>query len=373
MTPKITSTRGGQRKNHAVLFVISILIFFVVIGIFRVFFFQKSPPHKNASNVLASAHTSTDPSSRQGAEDLATADFKKTERHWSERIDMIGALRAYEEFLAAAPQNPLGAHQATHTMGGLLYKKLGWGGISFCDQHYTYACYHGFLKQALGSVGLQALTRAYEACQQKNTWERDAICLHGIGHGILAFTGRENLEKALSLCDNIHKRYGLPEKNISGCFSGAFMEYQFWNTHEELISPLDLPASTADSELQKPCATLPQHYRPACYFEQPDWWKEILSRDYKRIGALCEAALSDKERDACFYGLGFTISREPNEGLEQARSICAKMQNADMQKNCIVGTAWFYFRVPKRERWAATLCDELSGEERRRCLNPPIE
>lgn len=361
-----TTVKKKKGTNCVGFLVLGILTLCIAAG---VFFFQKAAPYKKPGG-SASVNTPATPS--VSTENSTDAELK-IKKYWSDRMDAVGAARAYQEFVAAAPRNPLAAHQTTHTIGALLYEKLEWTGIALCDQRYTYACYHGFLKQALGSLGLEALTRAWQVCPQKNTWERDAVCLHGIGHGILSFVGRENLDKALSLCEGVHKRHGLPGKNISGCFSGVFMEYHFWNTHEEFISPLDLPKSAADDELHKPCATLPHRYRAACYFEQPDWWKEVLNRDYKYIGSLCEALTSQQEKDACFFGLGFTLSRELDEGLEQTRSVCAAIQNADIQKNCRIGTAWFYFRVPGRQEWAVALCNKLASAERGRCLNPQLE
>lgn len=304
---------------------------------------------------------------------LAGPNLEKAKEHWSERMDVVGVERAYKEFVTALPEtNTLIAHQFMHIIGGLLYQKKGLPGIAVCDDSEVYGCYHGFIEQAVIKEGIGALKNLKKICPHRGAWERDVCDLHGVGHGVLALVGRQNIDKAISLCAEIHARYGLPKEKVRGCFSGLFMEYHFLESVGSGTAHLKPFVSASEAWLQKPCDSVPEDFRPHCYYEQPYWWKKGLTMGYPDIGVLCNYQKADKEKNACFFGLGFVLWLENDRSAAHTKDICDTMVGMEVRERCLSGAAWFYFNVPHLETWGIALCDMLSGTRKQQCLHPPL-
>lgn len=355
MLSEKNNSKGNIRRLGRIL-VPFVFLFFVLLGM-GLLWGSKRDTRITATNPA----TPTAPTTQR--DDFSFTEFKETRDLWSEKIEILGAQKAYSEFIARAMETPWKAHQLMHIIGALLYEKEGLDGIALCDETELYGCYHGFIAQAVETQGLEAFGTVAEKCSRENTWERNAACIHGIGHGLLGLVGRKNITMALDLCESIHKKYGLSKKDITGCFSGLFMEYHF--THEKSTgAPMVIPEA-----LQEPCDTIPEDFLPQCYFEQPHWWRSGLKKDIRSIGDLCMQLPKEAERDACFLGLGLVFTLEPEAtSREKVRDMCKNMSTQDIQNHCLVGAAWFYFFRPDRQEWAHGLCTDLPDELQKKCL-----
>lgn len=151
-----------------------------------------------------------------------TIDDATVTKHWTERIAAVGGVAAYEEFGVEAQGYEFGArHVLAHLFGRALYQVEGLKGVGACDSNYSYGCFHQFLGEAIAGHGLASAAELNESCRSQDTNQKRIACQHGIGHGVLAYSGysEADLHKALDAC----RSYS--DATLGGCYSGAFMEY----------------------------------------------------------------------------------------------------------------------------------------------------
>lgn len=218
---------------------------------------------------------------------------------------------AYAAFALAARALPYSeAHAFAHVIGEVLFEKSGEEGVTFCTPEYGYGCYHGVAGASFASRGMQAAVDLEGVCARLGS--RDSFgCIHGIGHGILSFLGEEKLVEALGACTPIQGN----NEYAGGCFGGVFMEYNYRTMQSESgISLRPFDAKRA----YEPCATLPEQFQPACYYDQPSWWIASFGNSqnsgaaYARAGTLCDGAGAYKT--VCYRGIGNVVG--PNSGYD---------------------------------------------------------
>lgn len=217
--------------------------------------------------------------------------------YWTTRIHAAGGEQAYAELAdALSDKDPNFSHQAAHTFGGALYRAEGLSGISVCDTRFIYGCFHQFTAEAITDKGLGAIGSLGTLCAD------NLQCLHGIGHGIVAYLGydQSSLQKAAADC------LQLPKHDLfSGCTGGVFMEYALRSMLGDAA-----PRLLKDGEDERaPCDTLGDADAAICYYWQPQTWKLSWQAGtttpflFARMGALCQGA-GAQNRLFCFAGIG---------------------------------------------------------------------
>lgn len=218
--------------------------------------------------------------------------------YWKTQIAALGGKAAYEEFAKEyGSKDANTGHLAAHYFGQALYEEEGEKGISVCDDRFIYGCFHQFTAEVIAAKGLDALQKLGVLCAKNQQ------CLHGAGHGVLAYLGYDakSLEEALAKCralpDNSH---------FSGCESGAIMEYDLRNaipgTNFRMI-----PATTTNP--YEPCDMLEGDDAGTCFYWQPQIWKLSWMRAFAtstlaaKMGRLC-TALEEPNRSFCMGGVG---------------------------------------------------------------------
>jgi hypothetical protein len=212
------------------------------------------------------------------------------------------------------------SHAAAHLGGELLYEIEGLAGIAACTAEYQFGCYHGFAGSALAREGLESVSALKSLCDTSP----DALgCLHGIGHGVLAFLGNEKLVEALEVCASLEQT-----SPVGGCFGGVFMEYNF-NTMQSDVGIAVRPFG--EDAANEPCASLPDDLKIPCYFDQPAWWHAAASDGtadeavrFGSIGKRC-AMLESPYRRACFEGIGNVIGPTSGYNVPMMHAWCDTM------------------------------------------------
>lgn len=222
------------------------------------------------------------------------------------------------------------SHALAHIVGEVLYEKNGPLGIAACGTEFAYGCYHGFAGRALEEKGMDSISTVNESCL---TSIDELGCQHGIGHGILAFLGNDQLLQALKACESLHQ-----SSPVGGCFGGVFMEYNF-NTMQspsgiEVRPFMNVPA-------YEPCVSLPSDLQSACYFDQPAWWhasalpnaseKERFARD----GELCSFVRDTENKETCYRGIGNVVA--PTSGFSEPlmHEWCGMMPGRSAETLCL--------------------------------------
>ncbi|KND48244.1 MAG: hypothetical protein AB199_04420 [Parcubacteria bacterium C7867-004] len=270
--------------------------------------------------------------------------------YWKERIEATGSADTYAEFTERNQRAEQGRqHFSAHVIGALIAEKEGASGITICDAAFGFGCYHGLFGDLIAKGGDAMVADLDAACLSK-FGPLGTGCQHGIGHGVLEYTGYDAITEALELCG--HTTQVVP---LLGCTSGVFMEY---NT--PLAGPSDalVPSiRTFDAEAPyRPCTDIAQKYQSSCYFELGHWFRITLNDDYERIGELC-GALASSARTHCFLGVGAMIGPMEEYDVPKARAACATFK-ADDENYCRAGLRWSLYQVPEQRSQAVLACED---------------
>ncbi len=278
------------------------------------------------------------------------------------RIDVVGGEKAYQEFVRDYASKPFDKqHEGAHIMGLLLYEKMGIEGFSACDSSFAFGCYHSFFGRALAEGGTDIISKLALGCRSRYG-EMGTGCEHGIGHGIMEYVGSGKLTYALELCDKT-----LQKNPLFGCTSGVFMEYNDPTTFENGIVYRKMRPINPDN-LQEPCDTVPEKYRTSCYFEIPLWWKNVLGKNYEKIGNLCDKATGKEEKEACFKGWGTVVAENVDYDPTRARDICNMINNKRGAMFCQLGVALRFFGTGKHKEEGKEMCGYLDKDLAIECL-----
>lgn len=272
---------------------------------------------------------------QKSTEKYRTLDYKKEISILARLFSALGSRSGYSESINRyIHDDPVQVHDIFHWVGNKIYQQEGIGGFAICTDAFNWGCYHGFLGTAFIKEGNAFLPSAEKICLDAISGKHVLNgCLHGIGHGILSMAGGyeySHLTIALSNCDLL-----AASTSQNACYNGVFMEF---NMRTMVAVPAGATALRAfDAQKQFfPCDQLPEKYTQDCYYEQTDWWRIVLDRDFMRMGALCDTLPSaSKARYGCFRGIGRGMWGESKFTREKALENCKRLTARDGVTACV--------------------------------------
>lgn len=283
---------------------------------------------------------------------------------WSKRIDEVGPQVTYQEFKKLVSQEKLALqHGFSHIMGELLYQKKGLNGFAVCDQEFNYSCYHGFFTAALADKGVSIVRELNKVCEDTYN-PLPSPCQHGIGHGLMAYLGRDKLVEALGLCKLTNQT-----NPLHGCTSGLFMEYNASSHFSSTSGVIDRRSLNPENP-HEPCNSIvPQEFRSSCYAEIPLWWREVYNRDFDLIGKLCQSIEVKSHQSACYQGVGLVIAPTTNYNVNEVKILCKKMPDLTSQSQCLAETYKVFKALPGHQDKANQICEDLPNLDKTLCEN----
>lgn len=282
---------------------------------------------------------------------------------WSKRIEEIGTRNAYAEFKEQTFPLDFGLqHLRAHMMGELLYEKEGIAGLAVCDASFAFGCYHSFFGRALSEHGDSVISELDAACV-KQYGPLGTGCQHGIGHGIVEYTGGVDIRAALKLCVRTTQL-----RPYFGCTSGVFMEY---NT-PTIVAAASSRNSIRDLNTEdpyEPCdTTVPKEFRESCYYELASWWHSVLHGDFEKMGSLCVQITAGREREACLLGIGTIAAPLLSYDVTKTIAVCENMPDKNAQIFCRAGASWSFFAEPSMRSHTNELCSLEKKKDEQYCL-----
>jgi hypothetical protein len=287
---------------------------------------------------------------------------------WGERIGSVGGEKAYSELSAYASQRDFPSqHTLAHLFGRALFEQEDLSGISVCDDRFSYGCFHEFFAYAVNGHGLPVIAQLNEECQKQPDFLKSVACQHGIGHGILSFSGygEANLFSALEACKT------LPNAGtMGGCYAGVFMEYN----RRSMIATESGPRLPADGDFISPCDDVKKEYRAVCAVWQPLWWQaEIFEGEptpevMKMFGSMCRAlGEATGFAEACFYGIGFVVAPESATEDPDALKMCPEAADTPQEEKWCLNYAAYIAGALVDDANGLAVCKDMTDEERALC------
>lgn len=247
-------------------------------------------------------------------------------------------------------------HDPAHKTGRVAYEFFGAGAFRLCGMECHSGCYHGVIEAYFKVNGTEHLADEFESlCSATlNPFFRHQ-CVHGIGHGLMAWTNYEILE-ALESCDR------LPAFHAS-CWTGVFME----NIGAALAAAQGHASKYLSDDPHYPCRTVPEKYRSSCYFLQTSRMMQLFDADFSLIAATCAEAVMP-HRLVCFESMGRDVGGVYRGNAVGAIAACSLVPDRRSRSHCLTGAVQDAFWDPGGQENAIRFCRLLKdAADKRGC------
>lgn len=293
-----------------------------------------------------------------------STEFDCYELYYSGLVRERGVKEAFADLRARYEQDAYvvaQCHPLTHVIGRIAagkYKDVAEAytqGDGFCWSGY----YHGVLEGVVGSIGRDQLAgRLNSICASlpgKATYDFDYFnCVHGLGHGVMAFTQTELFE-ALALCDNLDGSW-----EQSSCYSGVFMENVIVDNKNHVTKYFK------PNEPLYPCNAVDTKYKTSCYLMQTSYMLKVTNGDFVKVFGYCAEA-EEGFRAICYQSLGRDASGRSVSNIEVTKATCELGQGFEQQSNCVIGAVKDIISYFHSDVQAKAFCASLSEDLRPIC------
>ena len=273
------------------------------------------------------------------------------------------AVRTLEEVAVAAGNE---CHSRAHVVGNLAFEEFGPSAFSLSSHECQSGAYHGALEGFFAFSGTDNLAGdASILCPdaETDTVMRDE-CLHGIGHGVLAWLLYE-LPDALEVCDELPT-----EDDHYSCYAGVFMENEDSGGAESRWGHERVYISNKDPHY--PCNVLKEKYMSACYARQTVNMYRILNQDFAAVAQACLAA-PEIAREACFRSYGRDVGQLTAGDPRTTIAYCEYTSEGTHRELCFQGAIGNRFNLtPGTDDYALSICAHIDHDPalQNTCYNP---
>ncbi len=268
-----------------------------------------------------------------------------------------GSREAYRIIKLRWSRQPLEAHDLAHLAGRLAYSELGRDGLGVCDAEFAFGCFHGLLEEMIRQEGVSAIGSLRQYCGALAPAGRAVSCLHGIGHGVMAWHG--NIGEALKACQR------LAEREQAYCRDGAFMEF-----YTGMMSGSSR-AKRNDAMDAAFCERFPADEQPECVRNHTLASLSAGNRELPTIIAGC-SKLDPGIKPFCVRSIGLWAGQQTRPGTTPQTAVsalCDLFPAGDDAASCFSAAAGEMVFQGQPAEAAALLCAARSPEARRDCLN----
>lgn len=236
-------------------------------------------------------------------------------------------------------------------------------GDNFCWSGYYHGVLEGIIKKIETADIKPYLNEFCKDIPSKKSYGFDYYnCVHGIGHGLMAFTNDE-LPEALQLCDTLK---GSWEK--TACHSGVFMENVIIDSKNHFTKYLK------PSDPLYPCNAVDEKYKNICYLMQTSYMFKISGYDFSKVFDLCSRVEKGYE-NVCYQSLGrdaSTYARQTSENtllnIATTKQFCDLGKDYQQESNCIIGAVKDFISFYHSKNEADQLCHYIDATFKKICL-----
>ncbi len=264
-----------------------------------------------------------------------------------EFMHMYGPRATLRVLREAEVATGIDCHGSAHHLGRMTFAEYGAAASVSVEEVCRSGMRHGMLEQLFVARGIANLAEDVGVlCFSANNSFARHQCLHGVGHGVMAWTAYE-IEDALKLCDHLSD-----EMNRSSCYSGVFME----NVVNGLASEVGQRSAYLDAnDPHYPCNALEDRYVDDCYWYQTSQMLAVFNRDLDLVAQACEEAPPTGRR-TCFGSYGRDLSgMYPGSHLTIAH-YCGVPSTVQYRNACIDGAARTLFWDESQQGEGLALC-----------------
>lgn len=241
-------------------------------------------------------------------------------------------------------------HGSAHHLGRMTFSEYGAAASVSAEEACRSGMRHGMLEQLFVDRGIGNLAQDVGVlCPPNSSSFVRHQCLHGVGHGVMAWTAYE-IEDALMLCDRLSD-----QPSQSSCYTGVFME----NVVSGLAGEVGQRSTYVDREdPHYPCNALDARYVDACYWYQTSQMLNVFNRDLDLVAQACEEA-PPASRRTCFGSYGRDVTGMYPRSPRTVAHYCSVPPTAQYRLSCIDGAARTLFWDESQQDKGLALCEAV--------------
>lgn len=242
-------------------------------------------------------------------------------------------------------------HENAHLTGRFAYEFLGDKAFKACSHECHSGCYHGATEAFFKDHGTANLAKDLKTiCSSELNPFFSHQCIHGIGHGLMAWSNYEIFD-ALKSCD-------LLEQQQDSCWTGVFME----NIIGGLSNSKGHFTKYLNDDPLYPCTAVEDKYKNACYFMQTSRMVKLFSGDFQKIAQACGQA-PEAYRSPCFQSMGRDVGGRWRGNPKEEIKSCGYVSSALYRIDCLSGAVQDAFWDPSGQDSALDFCRLLTRTE----------
>lgn len=250
-------------------------------------------------------------------------------------------------------------HQSAHKLGKFAYEIYGEKTFGECSGECHSGCYHGATEayfQKHGTANLQTDLQVICGGAKNNFFTHQ--CLHGVGHGLMAWTDYD-IHEALKDCDML-------KSGQDSCYSGVFMENIIGGLAVDEKKETDQNTEKhftkyLSADPQFPCTVVGEKYKAGCYFYQSTRMAELAYYDFVKVTAACLDAPTQYQ-SLCIESMGRDISGATSRNPEKSIAACQNVPSGDLRSVCLRGAVQDTFWEKGGQDTAIHFCKLLKDE-----------
>jgi plastocyanin len=251
-------------------------------------------------------------------------------------------------------------HQPAHTIGRNSYKIYGAKAFLQIKFDCNSGFIHGAMEQFLVENGTTNLASKIQAlCDKFTTSFSKFECLHGVGHGVMAYEDYD-LPESLGACQNLSDTFAK-----QSCYGGVFMENiiasqgqgGLWQHQTKWVS----------NDPFFPCNSMGQEFQFQCYLMQTSRMLTLEKYDFKKVGELCNQL--DEQKTTCFQSLGRDISGYTLNDSLKTDQLC-QLVPSDSYQDCLKGALYVVIDLwgTRLTTQASALCQVVKDDSKNTCF-----
>lgn len=271
-------------------------------------------------------------------------------------VAKYGIEKTAQKLYELAESNEM-CHDTAHRAGRYAYEEFGNKVFSSHAPECNSGTIHGATEAFFAKNGTANLEESIATiCDEQLDMYYSHECLHGVGHGLMAWSSYE-IHEALEICESL-------EKGSASCYSGIFME----NVVGGLSGYSGHTTEYLSEDPHVPCSVIEQKYRDACYFYQTTRMLELFDGNLQKIAEECDSPQAKPYGFSCFGSLGRDAGNVL--GVQEVIDFCQNLKTKDtLIGSCLMGAADLSFVTVDQKDEAVEFCTSVKQKYSDDCFN----
>ena len=273
-------------------------------------------------------------------------DLYDSEIELLKHIQRYGPAQTVEALHQATDYFNADCHQRAHVVGRKAYELFGAAAFYLSSHKCQAGSYHGATEALFRDRGTADLQDDVTTlCGYATVLFYYHQCIHGVGHGLMAWTSYE-LHDALNICEELQT----PRDHLA-CYSGVFME----NVVGGLSGSMGHTTTFLSDDPHYPCNILAERHVPTCYLYQSTRIASLFQWDFTTVGKECSKA-PEVAHHHCFRSMGRDVAGFTGGDAHSSIERCSTVIDPTNRAYCIEGAVQDGFWDASGADKAAEMC-----------------